>query len=233
MRGQLEDRLGNLDAARGVYEQGLKNCPGCIPLWLSSAKLEEKMGGLSKARAILTIARKRNPQNPELWLSAIRSESRHGNKKESEILMAKALQECPTSGILWSASIEMAPRPQRKSKSMDALKRCDHDPYVIAAVAKLFWNDRKVDKARNWLHRAVTLAPDNGDFWAQYYKFELQHGTEEIQQDVLKRCIAAEPWHGERWASLSKAVENSHQPAEAILKKVVVALGKEEGVIGV
>ena len=116
---------------------------------------------------------------------------------------------------------------------MDALKRCDHDPYVIAAVAKLFWNDRKVDKARNWLNRAVTLAPDNGDFWAQYYKFELQHGTEEIQQDVLKRCIAAEPWHGERWASLSKAVENSHQPAEAILKKVVVALGKEEGVIGV
>lgn len=229
MRGQLEDRLGNLEAAREVYEQGLKNCPGCIPLWLSAAKLEEKMGGLSKARAILTIARKRNPQNPELWLSAIRSESRHGNKKESEILMAKALQECPTSGILWAASIEMAPRPQRKSKSMDALKRCDHDPYVIAAVAKLFWNDRKVDKARNWLNRAVTLAPDNGDFWAQYYKFELQHGTEEIQQDVLKRCIAAEPRHGERWASISKAVENSHLPVEAILKKVVVALGKEEG----
>lgn len=228
MLGQLDERLGNLEKAKEAYESGLKRCPSCIPLWLSLAKLEEEMNGLSKARAVLTLARKKNPQNPELWLAAVRAESRHGNKKESDILMAKALQECPNSGILWASSIEMVPRPQRKTKSMDALKKCDHDPHVIAAVAKLFWQDRKVDKARNWLNRAVTLAPDFGDFWAWYYKFELQHGSEENQKDVIKRCISAEPKHGEKWQAISKAVENSHQPTEAILKKVVVALGKEE-----
>eukprot|EP00959_Pyramimonas_sp_CCMP1952_P115382 2411807-Pyramimonas_sp.AAC.3 len=37
----------------------------------------------------------------------------------------------------------MAPQPQRKSKSVDALRRCDNDPHVIAAVAQLFWHDRK------------------------------------------------------------------------------------------
>lgn len=228
MRGQLEERLGRQAKAREAYEAGLKNCPHSIPLWLSLANLEEKMNGLSKARAILTMARKKNPQNPELWLAAIRAELRHGNKKEADILMAKALQECPNSGILWAAQIEMVPRPQRKTKSSDALKKCDHDPHVIAAVAKLFWHDRKVDKARNWLNRAVTLAPDIGDFWALYYKFELQHGTEETQKDVLRRCVAAEPKHGERWQAISKAVENAHQPTEAILKKVVIAVGKEE-----
>ncbi|KAK7825987.1 protein STABILIZED1 [Quercus suber] len=228
MLGQLEERLGHLEKAKETYELGLKRCPHCIHLWLSLANLEERMNGLSKARAILTMSRKKNPQNPELWLAAVRAEMRHGNKKESNILMAKALQECPNSGILWAASIEMVPRPQRKSKSMDALKKCDHDPHVIAAVAKLFWHDRKVDKARTWLNRAVTLAPDIGDFWALYYKFELQHGSEESQKDVLKRCIAAEPKHGEKWQAISKAVENSHQPTEAILKKLVVALGKEE-----
>lgn len=228
MLGQLEARLGQLEKAKEAYESGLKHCPSCIPLWLSLANLEEKMNGLSKARAVLTMARKKNPQNPELWLAAVRAESRHANKKEADILMAKALQECPNSGILWAASIEMVPRPQRKSKSMDALKKCDHDPHVISAVAKLFWHDRKVDKARTWLNRAVTLAPDIGDFWALYYKFELQHGTEENQKDVLKRCIAAEPKHGEKWQAISKAVENAHQQTEAILKKVVVALGKEE-----
>ncbi|KAL8088172.1 protein STABILIZED1 [Apium graveolens] len=229
MLGQLEERLDRLDQAKEVYESGLKRCPNCIPLWLSLANLEEKMNGLSKARAVLTMARKKNPQSPELWLAAVQAESRHGNKKESEILMAKALQECPNSGILWAASIEMVPRPQRKTKSSDALKKCDHDPHVIAAVAKLFWHDRKVEKARTWLNRAVTLAPDIGDFWALYYKFELQHGNEESQKDVLKRCIAAEPKHGEKWQAISKAVENSHQPTEVILKKVVVALGKEKG----
>lgn len=228
MLGQMEDRLGHGEQAKEAYENGLKHCPHCVHLWLSLANLEERMSGLSKARAVLTMARKKNPQNPELWLAAIRSESRHGNKKEADSLMAKALQECPTSGILWAESIEMVPRPQRKTKSADALKRCDHDPYVISAVAKLFWQDRKVDKARNWFNRAVTLAPDVGDFWALYYKFELQHGTEETQKDVLKRCMAAEPKHGEKWQAISKAVENSHLPTEALLKKAVVALGKEE-----
>ncbi|CAM8890984.1 unnamed protein product [Rhodiola kirilowii] len=122
----------------------------------------------------------------------------------------------------------MVPRPQRKTKSADALKKCDHDPYVIAAVAKFFWHDRIVEKARNWLNRAVTLAPDIGDFWGLYYKFELQHGNEDTQKDVINRCVAAEPKHGEIWQSVSKAVENSHLPVEAILKKVVVAIGKEE-----
>lgn len=229
MLGQLEERLGHLERAKEVYESGLKHCSSCVPLWLSLAKLEEKMNGLSKARAVLTMARKKNPQSPELWLAAVRAESRNGYEKEADIMMAKALQACSNSGILWAASIEMVPRPQRRTKSADALKRCDHDPHVIAAIAKLFWHDRKVDKARNWLNRAVTLGPDVGDFWALFYKFELQHGTEDTQADVLKRCIAAEPKHGEKWQAVSKAVENSHQPTEAILKKVVVALGKEEG----
>ncbi|KAF9608364.1 hypothetical protein IFM89_009483 [Coptis chinensis] len=228
MLGQLEEQLGQLEQAKEVYESGLKRCPGCIPMWLSLASLEEKMHGLSKARAILTMARKRNPKNDELWLAAVRAESRHGNKKEADALMSKALQECPTSGILWAACIEMAPRPNRRGKSTDAMKKCSHDPHVIAAIAKLFWYDRKVDKARNWLIRAVTLGPDIGDIWAMYYKFELQHGTDELQKDVVQKCIAAEPKHGERWQAISKAVENSHQPIEAILKKTVVALGKEE-----
>ena len=38
----------------------------------------------------------------------------------------------------------MAPRPQRRAKSVDALKRCNDDPHIIAAVAQLFKNDGKV-----------------------------------------------------------------------------------------
>lgn len=228
MLGQLDERLSNLDGAREAYESGLKHCPNCIPLWLSLANLEEKTKGLSKARAVLTVARKKNPQNPELWLAAIQAECRHGQRKEADNLMSKALQECPKSGILWAAKIEMVPRNERKRTSADALKNCDKDPHVIAAVAKLFWQDSKVDKARSWLNKAVTLAPDIGDFWALYYKLEVQYGSEETKREVIERCAAAEPKHGEKWQAVAKALENSHQPTEAILKKVAVALGKEE-----
>uniref|UniRef100_A0A0D9Y6D8 PRP1 splicing factor N-terminal domain-containing protein n=1 Tax=Oryza glumipatula TaxID=40148 RepID=A0A0D9Y6D8_9ORYZ len=228
MLGQMEDRLGHVAKAKEANENSLKHCPSCIPLWLSVANLEEKINGLRKSRAVLTMARKKNPATPELWLAAVRAELRHRNKKEADALLAKALQECPTSGILWAAAIEMVPRPQRKAKSSDAIKRCDHDPHVIAAVAKLFWHDRKFDKARSWLNRAVTLAPDIGDFWALYYKFELQHGNADTHKDVVQRCVASEPKHGERWQAIAKAVENSHLSIEALLKKAVVALGQDE-----
>lgn len=95
-------------------------------------------------------------------------------------------------------------RPQRKTKSVDALKKCEHDPHVLLAVAKcvsyiiyinlpghicllnincvvcfrLFWSERKITKAREWFLRTVKIEPDLGDAWALFYKFEMQHGTE-------------------------------------------------------
>jgi len=69
-------------------------------------------------------------------LEAIRVEVRGGKQNVAMILMAKAIQECPNSGILWAEAIFLAPRPQRKSKSVDALKKCEHDPNVLLAVAK-------------------------------------------------------------------------------------------------
>ena len=60
-----------------------------------------------------------------------------GDKKSiAEGLMAKALQECPASGILWADAIFMETRPKRKTKSVDALKKCEHDAHVMLAVAK-------------------------------------------------------------------------------------------------
>ena len=63
-------------------------------------------------------------------------EIRGDRKSIAEGLMAKALQECPTSGILWSDAIFMETRPKRKTKSVDALKKCEHDAHVMLAVAK-------------------------------------------------------------------------------------------------
>lgn len=39
-------------------------------------------------------------------------------------------------GILWAEAVFLEARPQRKTKSVDALKKCEHDPHVLLAVAK-------------------------------------------------------------------------------------------------
>lgn len=84
----------------------------------------------------------------------------------------------------------------------------------------------QVDKARSWFNRAVTLNPDGGDFWAQYYKFEAQHGSPEQAADILARAVAAEPRHGERWQRVAKALAHAHHGTEALLKRAVIDLDK-------
>lgn len=63
----------------------------------------------------------------------------------------------------------------------------------------------------------MKIEPDLGDAWAYFYKFEILNGTEEAQEDVKKRCIAAEPHHGEAWCAVSKDIKNWRMSTEHIL----------------
>ncbi|CAH1772919.1 unnamed protein product [Owenia fusiformis] len=224
MRGQIAEEEDELDKAREVYNMGLKKCPRAIPLWILLSRLEERSGYLTKARSILEKARLKNNACPELWLESVRVENRGGLKNIAQGLMARAMQECPNSGILWAEAIFLEARPQRKTKSVDALKRCEHDAHVLLAVSKLFWSERKLGKARDWLTRTVKIDPDHGDAWANFYKYELLHGTEEQQEAIKKRCINAEPKHGELWCKTSKVISNWRLKCEEILPLVANAL---------
>jgi len=160
-------------------------------------------------------------------LEAIRVEARGGEQRIAFNMLAKALQDCPKSGTLWAEAIEMESRAAKKARSVDALKRCDQDPHVILAVAKLFWSNRQLDKARTWFNRAIATDPDLGDVWATLYNFECQHGTPEQQQDVVTKCIQQEPHHGEKWISVSKNPQNAKWKTEQILKAVAQKVNVE------
>ena len=43
----------------------------------------------------------------------------------------------------------------------------------------------------------------------------------------MKRFVAAEPRHGERWQRVAKDPANVHQKPEALLKRVVLDLDKD------
>ncbi|OQR95081.1 pre-mRNA-processing factor [Achlya hypogyna] len=224
MAGQFYEDMGNVEAARKAYRDGLAACPKSVPLWRLSARLEEATAGATKARSVLEVARLRNPKNDLLWLEAVRLEMRLGNTKGQENLLAKALQDCPESGVLLAEAIDNAPRTQKKRVSLEALKKKDNDPAVCLAVAKLFWHERKVPKARKWLERTVQLNPDFGDGWATYYAFELKDGNEAQRAAVLERCVAAEPRHGDRWCTVSKQTANRKKATAELLKLVVASL---------
>lgn len=143
-KAAVERALGEVDAARASYQRGQKLCPDAGELWIAAAQLEEAAGQPGKARTIVESARLRRAAEPLLWLEGVRIERRAGNAQAAAALMAKALQACPSAGVLWAEAIAMEPRQSQKAKSTDAIKRCDNDPHVVVAVARLFWRDRKV-----------------------------------------------------------------------------------------
>ncbi|KAH0538116.1 hypothetical protein FGG08_005278 [Glutinoglossum americanum] len=222
MKGQIYEADNKLPQAREAYGVGTRACPKSVPLWLLASRLEEKAGVVVKARSVLDRARLAVPKNAELWTESIRVERRAGNLVQAKVLMAKALQEVPNSGLLWSESIwNLEARTQRKPRSLEAIKKVDNDPTLFVTVARIFWYERRLDKAANWFEKSILLDADLGDTWGWYYKFLLQHGTDEKRADVLAKCVVSEPRHGEVWQAVAKDPRNAGKNVEEALKMVV------------
>lgn len=223
MKGQIYEDKGMVPQAREAYSQGTRACPKSVPLWLLAARLEETAGVIVRARSVLDRARLQNPKNAELWLESIRIERRASptNLAQAKTLMAKAKQECPKSGLLWSEDIwYLQPRTQRKPLSLEAIKQVDNDATLFVTVARIFWGERKLEKAAAWFEKAIVLDADIGDTWAWYLKFLRQHGEETKTQEVISRCVAVEPKHGEIWQKIRKDPRNARLSTEEVLSRV-------------
>ncbi|CAF9902864.1 MAG: hypothetical protein GOMPHAMPRED_000014 [Gomphillus americanus] len=204
-KGQIYTAMGKIPQAREAYATGTRACPKSVPLWLLFARLETQAGNTVKARSVLERARLDVPKNAELWTESARIERKAGNVAQAKKLMAQALQEVPNSGLLWTENIMyLEPRTQRKPLSLAAIKKADNDSLLFTTVARIFWSERKLDKAASWFERAILIDSDNGDAWAWYTKFLSQHGTEEKKTSVREQCLASEPKHGEIWAAVAK-----------------------------
>ncbi|KAL4737375.1 PRP1 splicing factor, N-terminal-domain-containing protein [Aspergillus similis] len=225
MKGQIYESQNKLPQAREAYGTGTRACPKSVALWLLASRLEEKAGAVVRARSVLDRARLAVPNSPELWTESVRVERRANNIPQAKVLMARALQEVPSSGLLWSESIwHLEPRSQRKARSLEAIKKVDNDPILFITVARIFWGERRLEKAMTWFEKAIISNNDFGDAWAWYYKFLLQHGTQEKRADVISKCVLSEPKHGEVWQSIAKDPANAYKSTEDILKLVADSL---------
>ncbi|CRG84645.1 Pre-mRNA-splicing factor prp1 [Talaromyces islandicus] len=225
MKGQIYESQKKYPQAREAYGTGTRACPQSVPLWLLASRLEEKAGVVVKARSILDRARLAVPRNPELWTESVRVERRANNMNQAKILMAKAQQEAPQSGLLWAESIWfLEPRTHRKPRSLEAIKKVDNDPILFITVARIFWDERRLEKAMTWFEKAILSDSDYGDAWGWYYKFLTQHGTDEKRRDVVSKCVVSEPKHGEVWQSVAKDPTNFNKTTEEILLLVAEQL---------
>ena len=223
-KGQIYAAMHRLPQAREAYNTGTRACKTSVPLYLLLSRLEESQSLIVKSRSVLergALATK----SPLIALERIRVERRAGNLIQAKALMARALQEFPTNGSLWGENIwHLEDRTKRKPRSLDAIKVVESDPTLFVTVARVFWGERKVEKAASWFEKAIVLDPDLGDTWAWYWRFLGEYGTEEKRAEVLDKVVAQEPRHGEVWAGVRKDPANVGITVEDVLHKVVEVL---------
>ena len=219
-KGQIYLALGKIPQAREAYNLGTRACKSSVPLYLLLSRLEESQKLTTKARSVLergALATK----SPLIALEAVRVERRANNIAQAKTIMARALQQFPTDGALWSENIwHLEDRTKRKPRSLEAIKKVDNDPILFVTVARVFWTERKIDKAAGWFEKAILLDPDLGDTWVWYWRFLLEYGTSEKKAEVLEKIQMQEPKHGEVWARTRKDPANVGLTMEDILIKV-------------
>ncbi len=218
----------DLPKAKELLAKAQAACGEHFKLAVVSARLDIMEEAYTRARTTLQDARQKYVGNEDVLLESVRLEQKVGNEKIASFLINKGLQDCPRSGKLWSEAIMLEPLHLRKAKGMDALKVCDQDERVVVAVACLFWEDLKMEKARKWFARSVGYNPLNGDPWAFYYKFEKKTGNAEIAEEVRKKCAAAQPRKGEHWKAVAKMSKNWFLNTDEILEKVVESIKTPE-----
>jgi len=239
----------DVSVARRVLARAVAACPGRVAVWRAYASLETRVGDVGRARAILAAGRARlaaardtdtnvaaaaagDPRDDPalLWVAASRVErcpppNGAGDAAAADRLIDRGLQENPASGPLWAEAVLTCPKQQRKSRGAEALSRAgDACPEVVEAVGRLFFRERRHDKARAWLRRACGAAPLRGDAWAALYKLECLTGggaTGEAgatgtdgepatgegcaaAREVADACARARPRRGDRWEDAAR-----------------------------
>lgn len=235
IKGDLYSRMQNINSARETYSAAVKLCKNSVPLWIAAAKTEEVDGKVIRARALLDRARLLNKANQTLWYHSIQLELRSGQLAQAKSLIAKALQECPKSGLLWSEQILQEPKNARIPRATDALHKCETDPYLVSAIGRIFWDQRKYEKAGNWMGKAVKGDIDNGDSWGWYFKFltgtEALLNTESERderrqkvEELVTEAEKADPKHGLLWPAINKSDQNIKSSMRARLEQFAASV---------
>jgi len=229
------EKRSDLLRARAVFDRALAFENEMESVWLHSARLEYRLKASENAMD--------DSANDERILSA---------RNAAVSVLWRGINACKSGicGSLWGALIEAEIPVQQKARSVDALRKCDQDSRVLLAVARLFWRQRKHEKVKVWLLRAISTDKQFGDAWGALLSFEMgaieerkrqkmcetekieekneegnerdavENEQENLIDSVMRKCTLAKPNHGEIWLKVMSESLHEQLSTVQILKRV-------------
>ncbi|RPD70660.1 hypothetical protein L226DRAFT_525757 [Lentinus tigrinus ALCF2SS1-7] len=219
---------GDVPAALELLERAFIANSESQQIWLAAVKLEAENGELGVARELLVRARTvadTQRVKPAIFerqqdqlsnvletlataikkypkFAKLRLEEAHKSIK-ARALLDKARLANSGNEVLWAKAVDAEDHSGGTTQAKTVLARVPYVwPAVVAGVARLFWTEREIEKARDWFGRAVA---------ASCLRYQEQQG------EVIAKAVAAELRYGLTWQPIAKDVANVAKSAREIL----------------
>ena len=170
--GVLEERTGDLVAARALYVKSTKIDPGHAPSWVSLGKLEERTKRQERARECYRAATKADPLNYYAWQAWAVLEARLGNTNEARRLFEVCSEVNPNNAAVWQAWGVLESRLRNYDVAVDCFQRglqvSPRNTYVLQAWAVLEWKRDDLVAANELFEKAITYKPGDGGVYQAY-----------------------------------------------------------------
>eukprot|EP01054_Gregarina_sp_Poly1_P010641 Gregarina_sp_Poly_1__10640@NODE_79_length_15751_cov_81_561464_g67_i0_p2_GENE_NODE_79_length_15751_cov_81_561464_g67_i0NODE_79_length_15751_cov_81_561464_g67_i0_p2_ORF_typecomplete_len1003_score189_42PRP1_N/PF06424_12/7_2e43TPR_15/PF13429_6/3_4e03TPR_15/PF13429_6/3_1e05TPR_15/PF13429_6/0_00085TPR_15/PF13429_6/2_8e09TPR_15/PF13429_6/5_9e06TPR_15/PF13429_6/1_6e05Suf/PF05843_14/0_0032Suf/PF05843_14/0_0024Suf/PF05843_14/0_049Suf/PF05843_14/7_1e07Suf/PF05843_14/5_8e10Suf/PF05843_14/6ChAPs/PF09295_10/0 len=196
--------------AVSVFERAVQQVPGSVPVWVSFIDLYIRTKHFARGRTVREKASLLLPEEELIWFKAVEIEKLDPDspKGMAQQMVSRALQRCPKSGLLLCEAVWLEDKVKRGAKVFEALTKSERDPSCVEAAARVFWEDNKVKKAREWFLKTHELGPRYGDAYGSHLAFEIERGEYDRVAEIFRAASEAEPNEGLRWNSVAKRVEN-------------------------
>ena len=150
-------RLGDIDGAKQVLFDGLKENPGCESIWLAAIKIEQETNNFDKARNLLSEARK-ECGTANVWMKSAKLERGLNNLENEEKLLSEALERYPNFDKLWLMRAQLA---ERLNDYKTARAVCQAGVEKNSKCARLWLEYARIEASNNKIAKARSVL-ENG-----------------------------------------------------------------------
>mmetsp|Transcript_39769 Transcript_39769/g.52430 ORF Transcript_39769/g.52430 Transcript_39769/m.52430 type:complete len:840 (+) Transcript_39769:86-2605(+) len=228
-QGILEEKLGEYETARGLYEHSIHIRPNA-PAYLAWGRMESQLGensaeSIEKARRLFQHGLKVDPSHGPLYNAYALMEASIGDESEALRILTVGLENrCDARGSVWHGLGKLALKNNNDDKARDYLRKGIEDVKTSEDVSFLYhsWgmlelNSHRLSEAFEIFGEGIQRYPHNSQLLLGAALAHIQLGCIEEARVYFRRSVQANKKHAhayQAWGVLEARLGNYQTAAK-------------------
>lgn len=205
---QMEQKTGNMSAARKIFADGVAANPGNVRLLHAWAVAEDRASSPDAARRLFQRCIDIDPNDGLVWQCLALLEERCGNTSAARAAFQQGVEADETNLFLWSAWGVLEYRHDNFEKSASLFERAIQiDPkHVQTCQAYALTTEKlgQLEKSQQLFRQALQANPRSVPTYQAYALFEARRGNFDVARDYFQKGIEIDPTHAPLWHAWAK-----------------------------